>query len=250
MTSVADRDDPTTALHDADTSLTVRELLDHGVVYRPQQDSYLLIEAVRASDSVVGADAADLCTGSGVVARAVAHLGARSVVAVDTCADAVRVARAVTADTGGRVSVEHGDIAGFRGRTFDLITCNPPYVPSPPDGSIEERECPRAAWEAGIDGRSVLDLICASAVDLLAPGGSIFLVQSEFADVARTVRTLQSTGLDAQVALTRAIPFGPVLTAHAEWLEQRGQLDSGRRTELLAVVRAHKEVDDRRRIGR
>jgi release factor glutamine methyltransferase len=34
------------------------------------------------------------------------------------------------------------------------------------------------------------------------------------------------------------IPFGPVLTARAHWLERVGLLEVGRREERLAVVRA------------
>ncbi|MDL9946535.1 methyltransferase [Gordonia sp. ABSL11-1] len=239
MTSVADRDDPTTAPLFTSTTPTISDLLDHGKVYRPQHDSDLLVEAVQNSDHAVGAAAADLCTGSGVIARAIAHLGARSVVAVDASDDAVRVARALCTDSADRVAVRHGDVATFRG-TFDLVTCNPPYVPSPPDGRIQEPGLPRAAWEAGINGRAVLDVVCSAAADLLKPGGNMYVVQSEFAGIEASVTALRSSGLVADVVVERHIPFGPVLSAHAAWLEANGRLEKGRRVELLAVIRAHK----------
>ncbi|ROZ89207.1 methyltransferase domain-containing protein [Gordonia sp. OPL2] len=216
------------------------DLLDHGKVYRPQHDSDLLIEAVQNSNHAVGAVAADLCTGSGVIARAIAHLGARSVVAVDASDDAVRVARALCTDSSDRVAVRHGDVATFRGR-FDLVTCNPPYVPSPPDGRIREPGLPRAAWEAGVDGRAVLDVVCSTAADLLNPGGHMYVVQSEFAGIDESVAALRTAGLAADVVMERHIPFGPVLSAHAAWLESGGRLDKGRRIELLAVIRADKK---------
>ncbi|MYR08194.1 methyltransferase [Gordonia sp. SID5947] len=221
------------------TPESARALLDAGIVYRPQHDSYLLVEAVRSSGLARSATAADLCTGSGVIAREVALMGARSVVGVDSCPDAVRVARSMCAQAPGRVSMEHSDIAGLLGRDrFDLVTCNPPYVPTPADGSIRERKSPRNAWEAGVDGRAVLDILCAAAHRLLNPGGSLFVVQSEFADIDASIRTLETTGLDARVVLSRSIPFGPVLTAHAGWLRETGRLAPGQQTERLAVIRA------------
>ncbi len=246
MTSVADRDDPMSVLSH---ELPVAELFDRGVVYRPQHDSHLLIDAVRQSGAARGVRAADLCTGSGVIAHAIADMGAASVVAVDASVDAVRTARALTSVAADRIMVEHNDVADFcRRHTFDLVTCNPPYVPTPTDRSIEEPHTPRAAWEAGSDGREVLDVVCASAHDLLEPGGSMFVVQSEFADIEGSVRDFRTAGLDARVVASRMIPFGPVMTAHADWLESVGRLEAGRRIERLAVIRATK-APARRTVG-
>jgi release factor glutamine methyltransferase len=63
-------------------------------------------------------------------------------------------------------------------------------------------------------------------------------VHSEFANVDRTVEGLEAAGLRARVVAEQWIPFGPVLTARAHWLEKIGLLETGRRQELLAVVRA------------
>jgi release factor glutamine methyltransferase len=73
--------------------------------------------------------------------------------------------------------------------------------------------------------------------ELLAHGGTIFIVHSEFADVDRTVEGLRTGGLQADVVAEQWIPFGPVLTARAHWLERTGLLEVGRREERLAVVR-------------
>jgi release factor glutamine methyltransferase len=82
-----------------------------------------------------------------------------------------------------------------------------------------------------------LDPLCKSAPELLVDGGSIFIVHSEFADVERTVAGLHDAGLRAQVVAQRWIPFGPVLTARAQWLERIGLLEAGRRQERIAVIR-------------
>lgn len=71
----------------------------------------------------------------------------------------------------------------------------------------------------------VLDPLCAAAQDLLADGGSLLLVQSEFANPRKTLADLSSAaGLDADIVAWRWIPFGPVLTSRAEWLGRPGAL--------------------------
>ena len=126
---------------------------------------------------------------------------------------------------------------------FDLIVCNPPYVPHDPgvhNAVWPATIGPARAWDAGYDGRLVLDPLCGTVSDLLAHGGSLLLVQSEFADPRRTLAALSSAGLDAEVIAWQWIPFGPVLTSRAEWLEEIGRLDPGRREEELLVIRADK----------
>ncbi|MGC4961272.1 HemK2/MTQ2 family protein methyltransferase [Gordonia sp. DT101] len=209
-------------------------------VYRPQEDSQLLVDAVRRSCRVPGTRAADLCTGTGVVAIELARLGAASVLAIDSCPGAAQSAAARCQKVSDIVTVEHRDLNDLTGRdTFDLVTCNPPYVPTPPDLDVtDEYAWPRNAWDGGPDGRSVLDPLCAGAAELLNPGGTLLLVQSEFADPAETVAALRRTGLHADVVARRRVPFGPVLTAQATWFEDLGLLETDRRVEELVVIRA------------
>ncbi|MGE2715803.1 HemK2/MTQ2 family protein methyltransferase [Mycolicibacterium litorale] len=213
-------------------------------VYAPQEDSQLLIDIMEKTGLAVGHRVADLCTGSGVVAVNAALQGASSVAAFDICPKAVRCARGNAAGAGVEVDVHLGSWArAVEFAPFDLVTCNPPYVPH--DSEAERAPLPSSvgparAWDAGYDGRMILDPLCAAVPDLLAPGGSLLLVQSEFADPRRTLAALSSAGLDAEVIAWQWIPFGPVLTARAEWLEETGRLDPGRREEELLVIRADK----------
>ncbi len=96
------------------------------------------------------------------------------------------------------------------------------------------------AWDAGYDGRLVLDPLSAAVPDLLAPGGTFLVVQSEFAVPRETLATLAGAGLDAEVVAYQWIPFGPVLSSRAAWLEDTGRLEPGRREEELVVIRAEK----------
>ncbi|MCX2966500.1 methyltransferase [Gordonia sp. Z-3] len=206
-------------------------------VYLPQEDTALLIDAMD-THGVRGARVLDLCTGTGAVAIAAAAGGAREAVAVDSSHSAVEHARAAACAAGRPVTVRHADLAAEHGR-FEVVTCNPPYVPTPTLSHPAFHPAgPAHAWDAGVDGRAVLDPLCRHAPTLLTPGGTLLVVQSEFAGVDASIVALEGAGLAAQVIAERWIPFGPVLTARARWLEQRGLLEHGRRIERLVVIAA------------
>jgi release factor glutamine methyltransferase len=213
-------------------------------VYAPQHDSKLLIDALQKTNVAPGRHVLDLCTGSGVVAVAAARLGALSVTAFDICPRAVRCSRANAESAGVQVNVRIGSLADARAcGPFDVIVSNPPYVPTGPDADSElipVEAGPARAWNAGDDGRMVLDPLCAAAPDLLVDGGTMLIVQSEFSGVEESLGALRAGGLDADILMWQWVPFGPVLTARAEWLERMGRLRVGRREEELVVIRADK----------
>lgn len=199
---------------------------------------------MRRSALVTGRQVLDLCTGSGVVAIAAAELGAAGVTAFEICPRAVRCSRGNVVHAGVDVDVREGSWTGALDcPPFDVIVSNPPYVPTPPAGDtkvIPHTAGPSRAWNAGMDGRMALNPLCESAFGLLTDGGSMLLVQSEFADVQRSLDSLWSTGLEAEVIASQLIPFGPVLTARAGWLEETGRTRHGCRKEELVVIRADK----------
>jgi release factor glutamine methyltransferase len=213
-------------------------------VYRPQEDSQFLIDVMEKSGLAPGRRVADLCTGTGVVAIAAAEQGASEVTAFDVCPRAVRCARMNATALGVDVDVHLGPwtrAAEFG--PFDLVVCNPPYVPrdpAAPSASLPSTVGPAHAWDAGHDGRLVLGPLSAAASGLLAPGGTFLVVQSEFAVPRETLAALAGAGMDAEIVAYQWIPFGPVLTSLAGWLEETGWLESGRREEELVVIRAEK----------
>jgi release factor glutamine methyltransferase len=213
-------------------------------VYQPQHDSHLLVETMRRTSIVTGRRVLDLCTGSGYVAIAAAELGCASVTAFDICPNAVRCSRDNALHAGVEVDVRQGSWTGAFGcAPFEVVVSNPPYVPAPPidDGdAIPYDAGPARAWNAGPDGRMVLDPLCESASNLLREKGSLLLVQSAFAGVAQSLDLLRASGLDAEVIASQWIPFGPVLSARAKWLEDTGRLHRGCREEELVVIRADK----------
>ena len=203
----------------------------------------MLIDVLEKTGLAIGRRIADLCTGSGVVAITAAAQGASAVTAFDICPRAVRCARVNAVCAGVDVDVHLGSWArAVEFAPFDLVVCNPPYVPHDPgvNNALPATIGPARAWNAGYDGRLVLDPLCQAVPDLLADRGRLLLVQSEFADPRRTLAALSSAGLDAEVVAWQWIPFGPVLTSRAWWLEETDRLDPGRREEELLVIRADK----------
>lgn len=226
----------TTAEFDSVRSLA-RVHADPGV-YEPQEDSILLCDVAAESGVVPGARVLDMCTGSGAVAITAALLGARNVVAFDISARAVACAQRNARSVGVDVEVRLGSFSDAATlEPFDVVLCNPPYVPSEnePTGMGLHR-----AWDAGEDGRVVLDPLCTQSAELLRPGGVLLVVHSEFSGPARTREMLQVHGFGVSDAALRTIDFGPVMNARVDWMEARGLLEPGCRTEELVVLRGDK----------
>ncbi|TDH49429.1 methyltransferase domain-containing protein [Mycobacterium eburneum] len=211
-------------------------------VYAPQEDSRLLITALERADLARHRRVLDLCTGSGIVAIAAAELGAASVTAFEICPRAVRCSRSNARNAGVDVQIREGPCTRALGDPpFEVIVSNPPYVPTPADaGPIPTAGGPEWSWNGGVDGRAVLDPLCVSATRLLCGGGSLLLVQSVFANVPRSLALLRSSRLEAEIVASQVIPFGPVLSARAAWLERTGRIQRGCREEQLVVIRADK----------
>ncbi|WP_052847222.1 HemK2/MTQ2 family protein methyltransferase [Streptomyces avicenniae] len=208
-------------------------------VYRPQDDTSLLLEALVREPLTAGARVLDVGTGSGALALAAARLGSARVTAVDASRRAVMTARLNALLARRRVRVHRGDLfAPVTGRTFDLVLANPPYVPSPHPRL--PRRGPALAWDAGRDGRAILDRLCHSVPPLLRPGGVVLIVHSGLSDPERTAGVLESSGLRAAITERRRIPFGPVMRERAAWLRAQGLLLPGEDGEELAVVRAER----------
>ncbi|OZE96401.1 HemK2/MTQ2 family protein methyltransferase [Rhodococcoides fascians] len=208
-------------------------------VYRPQEDSWLLAEALTASGIAVGARVVDMCTGSGVLAVHAAQSGARRVHAFDIDPVAASCARKNAWNAELDVNVRLGSFDDARrAGPFDVVVCNPPYVPS---DNVPVELGPARAWDAGPTGRLVLDTLCNNVFDMLSPGGTLLAVQSEFADPQLTLSMLTARGMSAAIVDSRTIGYGPVVSSRAEWLENVGIARTGQRTERLVVIRADKQ---------
>lgn len=121
----------------------------------------------------------DLCTGSGCLAVLAAHaFPAARIDATDLSAEALEVARRNVDESGcaDRIRLLHGDLfAPVRGRRYDLILSNPPYVDAEGMAALppEYRHEPALALAGGADGLAIVRRILAEAPAHLEPGGGL-----------------------------------------------------------------------------
>ena len=167
------------------------ELLVGPGVFVPRPETELL--AGWAVDAAVHAGRAesrppvvvDLCTGSGAIAKAIAHEAPHAEVhAVELDEGALAWAERNLAGTG--VDLRHGDLAtAFEDLlgSVDVVVCNPPYIPLEAWESVasEARDHdPHLALFSGDDGLDAMRVLEQRAARLLRPGG---VVGAEHADV-------------------------------------------------------------------
>jgi release factor glutamine methyltransferase len=204
-------------------------------VFQPRSDTWMLVDAVRATTLAPRARVLDLCTGSGAVAVAAALRGARSVTAIDLHRRSAWSARMNARLNGVRVRGLHGNLfAPVAGERFDVITANPPYVPAPPELAAQRGD---HAWNAGADGRAVIDRLIEELPAHLRPAGVALIVQSSVTGTAQTLDRMRDAGLEPDIVQRRRGPLGPILAARAGYLVRRGLLSGPRLEEEVVVIR-------------
>ncbi|TBR09159.1 MAG: peptide chain release factor N(5)-glutamine methyltransferase [Lysobacter sp.] len=172
----------------------------------PRPETERLVELALERLPTTPCDVADLGTGSGAIALAIAseRPDAR-IIATDTSAAALAVARANAARHRlPNVQFSQGDwYAPLAGRRFDLIVSNPPYIaagdPHLEDGDL--RFEPAAALASGADGLDALRHIIIGASTHLGPGGWL-LVEHGWKQGASVRALMTGAGL-ADVATAR-----------------------------------------------
>jgi release factor glutamine methyltransferase len=145
----------------------------------PRPATELIVEAVLQyfPDREAPLAIADICTGCGCVAVALAHERPSStVIATDISHDALAVAARNAARHGvdDRITVRHGDLLHAVRGVFDAIVANPPYVVdnAKPALQPEVRDFePEVALYGGADGLAILTRLVAAAPPHLRRGG-------------------------------------------------------------------------------
>jgi release factor glutamine methyltransferase len=160
-------------------------------VPRPETESVVqwAVDAI-AAEGWVSPVLADLCTGSGTIAFALANeVPGATVHAVERDADALSWTRRNAANrvAAGDPEVQlhlgsvEESLLGMDGR-FDLVASNPPYVATHeahlPDPEVLEHD-PEIALFAGEDGLDVIRLVEQAARRLLKPGGLVVVEHSD-----------------------------------------------------------------------
>jgi release factor glutamine methyltransferase len=172
-------------------------------VYEPAEDTFLLADNL---DVGQGERVLELGTGCGLLAILAAEAGAR-VVATDISPIALACAR--------ENAVAHGvaDLIDFRlgnlfepveGERFQLVIFNPPYLPVPDEEAL--RTTLDLAWEAGPDGRAVIDPFLEGLPNHLAREGRALFVQSSLSNITKTLVALRKRSFKVEV-ISRKLLF-------------------------------------------
>ncbi|GAB20006.1 putative methyltransferase [Gordonia effusa NBRC 100432] len=206
-------------------------------VYAPADDSELLTKSVTAV--IDRADrrltALELCAGTGYASLHAARMGV-PVTAVDIDRRAIATIRLNARLNNLPVTAIRADIRTMRiTQRYDLVFANPPYVPTQ---SGTHRSNASRAWDAGPDGRAILDPICHRARHLVRPGGTLIIVQSELSGVEATCHHLRTAGFTVAIKESIDIPFGPVLSARVPYLVDAGLISPGKRIERVSTILA------------
>jgi release factor glutamine methyltransferase len=190
------------------------------LVPRPDTETLVEVALERTRHVSLSMRALDLCTGSGCVAISLARERPTSCVwATDLSEDAIAVARENALRLGAyNVVLRAGDLfAPARGRRFDVVTANPPYIREGEipglDADIRAYE-PHVALSGGADGLVVIRRIVEDAPSVLAPGGVLAIEVG--AGQAREVATLfEGRGF---VEVERARDYGRIeRVVHGVW---------------------------------
>ena len=149
-----------------------------GVLIPRPETEHLVEEVVRLAGAFTDPRIADIGTGSGAIAVALAHsLPEAHIIATDFSPQALAIAKqnAIRNNVEDRIEFFEGDLlAPLTGQSFHIIASNPPYVPLADRDSlsVEVREHePHAALFAGDDGLALYRRLIPEARKLLVPGG-------------------------------------------------------------------------------
>lgn len=173
----------------------------------PRPETELLVElALRRLPPALPSRVADLGTGSGAIALAIAVERPQcSVVATDASAAALQVARGNARDHAiANVQFREGSwFVPLAGERFDLIASNPPYI-ADGDAHLAQGDLrfePAAALSSGSDGLDdIRELVC-GADDFLQAGGWLLLEHG--VDQGAAIRQLFAAAGFVEVATER-----------------------------------------------
>lgn len=190
----------------------------------PRPETELLVDLVMSVAGTSGA-IADVGTGSGAIALALAAEGGyERVIATDSSASALEVARAnLSAIPAGRravVEFEEGDLlAPLRGLRLRAVASNPPYISPAEEGdlpaAVRDWEPHLALFSADQGMRAIRDIL-RNAPDVLAPGGVLVME----VDARRALATAAEATTDSR---WRSVDLRRDLTGRERFLVARLQ---------------------------
>lgn len=167
---------------------------DAGLVYRPEADTYLLLDAalkeINPGDRVL-----EIGAGSGYISAALKEIV--DVIATDINPHAVYEARKQ-----GLEVIRTDLVRGLR-RSFDLVVFNPPYLPTLDEEKIDDWL--EYALDGGPDGRTVISRFANDVGTVLAPGGRVLLLLSSLTGIELVIQIFEHSGYQVEIVGRRSV---------------------------------------------
>jgi release factor glutamine methyltransferase len=193
------------------------------LIPRPETELLVvtLLDLIKTRGKTAAVEVADVGTGSGVIAIAVArHAPAARITAFDNSAAALAVAsdNAQRLGVADRVTFVQSDLlaASPANKTYDFIASNPPYITT---GELEslardvrEHE-PIVALDGGPSGTAVIERLIPEAAERLKAGGSLLLEISPM--LQQPVESLLAADARLELLPTAKDLAGRARVAHA-----------------------------------
>jgi len=177
-----------------------------GKVYEPAEDSTLLAKTIIINNKET---LLDVGTGSGFIALSAAGRAAR-VLGVDVDSEAVDCARgnALNNDIDNAEFCVSDLFENVEGK-FDVITFNPPYLPS---GEVEDK-----AVDGGENGIELVERFLMQVSDYLNPGGRVYLLVSSLNILEKVGKLFDENGFNRDIVAEEKLFFETLYIIQASY---------------------------------
>jgi len=174
-------------------------------VYLPSDDSYMIADFIYQLDNEYDYGL-DVGCGCGILTLLLARI-CKHVVGIDISDLAVKntLYNVKLNNLQQKVSVIRGDLlTSIKPKPiFDLITFNPPYLPTDDsDNYVCEEEL--RTWCGGPDGRLLLDRFLDIFKNVLKPSGEVLMVQSSLSNCKKTIEKIISIGFKVSILFEKS----------------------------------------------
>lgn len=161
-------------------------------VYSPSEDTYFLRDFLKDNVELEGKKFLEIGTGNGEIAIHAAENGAE-VTAVDINPEALEQVREKAEDKGLEIELMESDLfEEVKGRDYDVIVFNPPYLPGK-DGVGDEE-----IWRGGETGVEVSERFLEEVEAYLSEKNSFFIVASSLAEYRSLIEEFDLSILDEE----------------------------------------------------
>lgn len=215
----------------------------HPQVYEPQEDSFLLAHYIDTLD-ITGKTVLDVGCGSGILSMHAAKKKAR-VTAIDNNPHALQLTRKNARLNSLKIKVKQSNLLQTIHTSFDIIFCNPPYLPkddTEPDDYITRSIC------GGKNGDEYTCSFLSQASNHLKSDGIIYLIISSLSKTNNIFETAKKLLLDKQHIKTLPLfseqlwlyvfTFNEIAKKlHAKKIKNIQYLDSGKRGTIYYGIR-------------